>query len=62
MKELDLLLTRYLDRHWLLADTTERAAFERLLDLPDPVLVAYLLGDELPPPELAAPVQRLRAH
>jgi succinate dehydrogenase flavin-adding protein (antitoxin of CptAB toxin-antitoxin module) len=61
MKELDLVLTRYLDHHWVLADAAERTAFEGLLDLPDPVLVAYLLGDEIPPPELATPVQRLRA-
>jgi antitoxin CptB len=44
MKELDLLLREYLDQHWSGATSAERAAFARLLELPDPELASYLLG------------------
>jgi succinate dehydrogenase flavin-adding protein (antitoxin of CptAB toxin-antitoxin module) len=60
MKELDLLLVRYLESRWARAGEGERAAFGRLLELPDPVLAAYLLGHEFPPPDLAAAVQHVR--
>ena len=55
MKELDLLLLDYLQRDWLLAPAPERVAFDRILELPDPVLAAYLLGDaQCTDPELAS--------
>jgi succinate dehydrogenase flavin-adding protein (antitoxin of CptAB toxin-antitoxin module) len=60
MKELDLLLLRYVEQVWSAAGETERASFEQLLELPDPQLAAYLLGHETPPPTLAALVARLR--
>jgi succinate dehydrogenase flavin-adding protein (antitoxin of CptAB toxin-antitoxin module) len=44
MKELDLLLREYLDQHWPGAASSERRAFARLLELPDPELASYLLG------------------
>lgn len=44
MKELDLLLREYLEQHWPAATSAERAAFARLLELPDPELASYLLG------------------
>ncbi|MFO1504717.1 MAG: succinate dehydrogenase assembly factor 2 [Steroidobacteraceae bacterium] len=44
MKELDLLLREYLDQHWAAADSADRDAFARLLELPDPELASYLLG------------------
>ena|SRR5687768_7963746 len=46
MKELDLVLTRYLRGHWPQATAAERATFEQILELPDPLLAAYLLGRE----------------
>jgi len=46
MKELDLLLLRYLDQRWPQATPGERAAFEAFLELPDPVIAGYLLGNE----------------
>lgn len=49
MKELDLLLTGYLRERWVTASVTEKAAFERILELPDPVLAAYLMERESPP-------------
>lgn len=61
MKELDVLLLRYADAAWPVATPAERGTFEQLLELPDPVLAAYLLGHETPPPEFAPLVARLRA-
>jgi antitoxin CptB len=49
MKELDLLLVRYLDQRWPVAAAAERAAFELFLELPDPEIAAYLLGGVDPP-------------
>ena len=36
MRELDVLLGRYLAERWPKAGNAERAAFERFLELPDP--------------------------
>ncbi|HEV7607710.1 MAG TPA: succinate dehydrogenase assembly factor 2 [Steroidobacteraceae bacterium] len=48
MKELDLLLLRYLrDRH-ALASSDERAAFVEFLELPDPDIAGYLLAGDVP--------------
>lgn len=43
MKELDVLLVRWLDRRWAGAGPAARAAFVRLLELPDPQLIDWLL-------------------
>jgi succinate dehydrogenase flavin-adding protein (antitoxin of CptAB toxin-antitoxin module) len=51
MKELDALLTAYLDSHYQQADATEKAAFRSLLELPDPELVGYLLHSKRPESE-----------
>jgi antitoxin CptB len=61
MKELDVLLGRYARREQdPRTSAAERAAFERLLDLPDPELAAYLLGQEVPvDPELAQLARRI---
>jgi succinate dehydrogenase flavin-adding protein (antitoxin of CptAB toxin-antitoxin module) len=61
MKELDLVLVRYLDRRWADASADEKAAFEQVLALPDPDLAAYLLGQDDPPPELRSLVEILRS-
>ncbi len=50
MRELDLLLQAYLDHAYDGAADAERAAFRRLLDYPDQLLLEYLLGG-LPPSE-----------
>lgn len=62
MKELDLVLTRYLHAGWQQADAREKALFEQILDLPDPLLAAYLMGRETAPdPDLQHLVERLGA-
>ena len=48
MKELDLLLIRWLDRRFDAASEAERGEFEALLELPDPQLAGYLLRREVP--------------
>ena len=51
MKELDELLVGYLRECWPAATQAERTRFEHILDLPDPLLAAYLLGREPAPDE-----------
>ncbi len=54
MKELDVLLERFARDQLPLASGEQRRTFERFLDLPDPLLADYLLGQSIPPePELA---------
>ncbi len=61
MRELDVLMTRYLERDFGTASMAERAAFVRLLELQDPELAAYLLaGEPVPDPILAPVVHRIR--
>lgn len=63
MKELDLVLAGWLDSHYPTASSAERACFERFLDLPDPVLAAYLWRREIPQdPAFAALVAQLATH
>jgi antitoxin CptB len=55
MRELDVLLTRYIDRHYIRASSADQEAFRTLLESPDPLIHAYCLGSETPPtPVLAA--------
>lgn len=49
MRELDVLLERYLRDRWPTAPAEHRAAFRALLELPDPELAALLLGRSVTP-------------
>jgi succinate dehydrogenase flavin-adding protein (antitoxin of CptAB toxin-antitoxin module) len=61
MRELDVLLTRYLDDRYTSAPGEEKAGFRRLLELPDPDLIAYLLNAEKPADkELCNVIDRIR--
>jgi len=44
MRELDVVLMRYMDRDFAAAAPEQRAAFERLLSLQDPEILALLTG------------------
>ena len=44
MRELDLLLLRYLDEFYPGADQAEQQAFRYLLTIPDPDILALLTG------------------
>ena len=48
MKELDLLLTRYLNERFAQATSEERAAFIQFLELPDPEIAGYLVAGDVP--------------
>jgi len=61
MKELDLLLGRYLADDFPGASSAEQAAFAELLELPDPQLAAYLIGGVEPAnPAIAQLTGRIR--
>jgi succinate dehydrogenase flavin-adding protein (antitoxin of CptAB toxin-antitoxin module) len=59
MKELDLLLERFARERYAGASAERREAFERLLTLPDPVLVELLLLE--PDPTAPASSEALAA-
>ena len=60
-KELDLLLQRYLDSGYLLADEEEKALFVELLKLEDDDLVAVLMGElEVKPGELKLLIEKIK--
>jgi len=48
MKELDLLLLRYLRERHAVASSNERAAFVEFLELPDPDIARYLIAGDVP--------------
>ena len=59
MRELDVLLTAYLDNCYAASDDGEKAAFRKLLTLSDPELVGYLLQKQMPDPDIAIVIQRI---
>ena len=61
MKELDVLMSAYLENYYGEASTDERRAFEKLLEMQDPELYNLLLGrDRVADPALEALIERLR--
>jgi len=48
MRELDELLTRYLDEQYSGAPAAQQSAFRDLLESPDPLIYAYFLGRQTP--------------
>jgi len=61
MRELDQLLTRWLDREWAAASESARGDFLRLLDCEDDRLWRWFLGHETAPDApLDLLVQRIR--
>ncbi len=44
MRELDMLLLRYVDSHYQAAATSEQNAFCQLLTMPDPDILGLLTG------------------
>lgn len=48
MRELDVVMQRYLERRYAAASAAERSAFETLVEQQDPLLLAYLMGREQP--------------
>jgi succinate dehydrogenase flavin-adding protein (antitoxin of CptAB toxin-antitoxin module) len=62
MKELDVLLERYVRSRMANASGEQRQALTRLLELPDPLLADYLFGHTtVAEPQLAHLVADIRA-
>ena len=61
MKELDVIMSRYLEHYYESASTADRDKFRLLLEMPDPDLYDLLLGrSEASDPELGQIVDVLR--
>lgn len=61
MRELDVVLLRYLEHVYPEADPEEQAAFRRCLDLQDPEILAFLTGRQrCPDRSLAGVVEKIR--
>ncbi|HEX3847146.1 MAG TPA: succinate dehydrogenase assembly factor 2 [Steroidobacteraceae bacterium] len=61
MKELDILLSRYVGERFCGATSAEQAAFRRLLEAADPDIYAYCMGSRRPPADLADLIDRITA-
>ena len=62
MRELDALLTQFVEQAYPSLSPDDKQRFSRLLELPDPDLHAYLVGRyEAPDPDLAELLARIRA-
>jgi len=60
-KELDLLLTAYLDRYYASASVTQQHTFQQLLELPDPDLLQLLFGSTvMDDPQVADLIEKIR--
>jgi len=59
MKELDMLLERYLDQRFAIASAAEQALFLQLLDCEDPDLWSWVIGHAEPPAKFSDVLQRL---
>lgn len=63
MKELDVLLERYLAQRYPAAPAAEQAAFEQLLEAPDPELAGLLFGRLVAEdPVFANVIERIRTR
>ena len=61
MKELDVVMSAYLDNHYASASAEEQSLFRDLLQMPDPDLYNLLLGrTEAEDPQVAHLIKRLR--
>ena len=61
MKELDVVMSRYLEQHYADAGSEERRQFESLLEMQDPELYNLMLGRiEAPDPTLEPLLELLR--
>ena len=49
MKELDLLIGGFADRHLAELSPAQLGRFEALLDVPEPLMYRWLMGQEPPP-------------
>lgn len=61
-KELDVMFERYLEKGYEQSSSAEKEAFDRLLDLQDPLLLRYMLDQDRPDSqELTDIVRKIRS-
>jgi antitoxin CptB len=56
VREMDLIMGRFADAYLPTMNEDELAEFERLLDVPDPQALAWIIGGEHPPREFDTPL------
>ena len=56
VREMDLIIGRFADAHLPTMNDAELAEFERLLDLPDTQVLAWIVRREEPPREFLTPL------
>ena len=56
VREMDLIMGRFADAYLPTMNEDELAEFERLLDVPDPQALAWIIGGERPPREFDTPL------
>lgn len=62
LREMDLVMGQFADMNLPAMDEAELSEFERLLDIPDPQVLAWITGDEPTPLNFNTPLfARLRA-
>ena len=61
MREVDLITGRFADAHIATLSEAEVEAFERLMDVPEPDLLAWIMGAPVPPAHDTPLFRRLRA-
>lgn len=57
--ELDLLLLRFLEQRYSTLNAEEQNAFQRLLEQPDQTLLAWVQGQQVPPPDLKKIIEKV---
>ena len=62
MKELDVLLERYYNRHYMVAAPAERAVFAKLLQHEDTEIWLWVVGQAEVPAEFEHVIATLRQH
>jgi len=62
MLELDVLFDAFLDNKYDAISDQQKRDFLKLLDCPDPLIMAWVMGDETPPtPEFEALIAEMRS-
>jgi antitoxin CptB len=56
MREVDLITGPFADAHLAALNDVEVGEFERLMDVPEPVLLAWVMGSEAVPAEYDTPL------
>ncbi len=56
VREMDLVMGRFADAYLPAMSEAELGEFERLLDVPDPQALAWIIGGEPPPREFDTPL------